>query len=100
MRTGLNMIKPDLFRTQIVIVYIELTKDGLKHSEKILYEFDDRTLTVRNCTVDTNRNTYRFNNPRDYLKLYNAVVQVVILNGSINMLNSLLNRFVGNIIFK
>jgi len=100
MRTGLNLVKTDVHRTDIVIVYLELTKDGLITSEKRLYEFNDKELYVRNYTKMGGDSIYYFKTPEDYLKIYNTVCQIVMMGGSINMLNSLLKRFVGDILLK
>lgn len=94
MRTGLSMYKTDINTTVVLIVYMEKTDKGLLPKDLLLYSFKDKEMTVENMH---NKKTYKFNNEKDYLKLYNMAVQIVALGGSINMLDSLLRQFVGDV---
>ena len=94
MRTGLSMYKTDINTTVILLTYLEKVDGRLANRDIELYRFYDREITLENIH---NRETHKFNNEKDYLKLYNMAVQIVALGGSINMLDSLLRQFVGDV---
>lgn len=94
--TGLNIVKTDIDKSDVVISYIELTDKGLITSTKRLYELNDEDLSITN---KLSNKSYYFNNPDDYIKIFNTVNHIVRLNGSLDMLNKLLSRFVGEVVW-
>jgi hypothetical protein len=92
-KSGLSIHKPDVHLNVISITFCALNK-----SREVIYPtqdliiFDDEKLSI---TCVMTGKTKQFNDPNQYLKVYNMANEIIRLGGVLSMLQQLFKSLIG-----